>query len=282
MSYPRKTISHLSENEIDEIISLYDSGVSASEIGERFAMSNTSILKIIKLYSKINTSRSVRVRKFKKIDVNYFDNVDTEEKAYFLGLLYADGCNSITPQRYRYNISIALQEEDKEILEKFKDRVTPESKIRQINPKRVGRKILYQLDINNKYMSEKLCSLGLVPRKSLILKFPQWLVNYELQRHFIRGYYDGDGSIFQCTKGKNAQVKFNLVSTFDFCSSVKHIIEKACHVKIRLDVTGNGITTYLSCAGNKQVMRIMQWLYADSSMYMLRKYARWKEFSSFI
>src|SRR5690606_14362207 len=57
-----------------------------------------------------------------KINQNFFDNIDTEEKAYFLGLLCADGCNHINNTK----VSLFLKESDKEILEKFKNMLQPE------------------------------------------------------------------------------------------------------------------------------------------------------------
>ena len=53
-----------------------------------------------------------------KINKNFFNKIDTEEKAYFLGFLYADGYNNTD----RNSVALSLKEDDKEILEKYSEK----------------------------------------------------------------------------------------------------------------------------------------------------------------
>jgi len=112
-----------------------------------------------------------------------------------------------------------LQEEDKEILKKFSDKLYDGKEFLYFIKGRKTNKNQYGLTLHNKHISTKLNQLGCVAKKSLILKFPEWLIDSELQRHFIRGYFDGDGCISSSQrKNRNCiAYYFSIVSTKDFC-----------------------------------------------------------------
>ena len=122
-------------------------------------------------------------------DEHKFEKIDTEEKAYWLGFLDADGCIH-NGRNYDYGIELGLQEQDYSHLVKFKDFIEKDNKIcyrEKINS--------YRYQFKNKTMNKDLINLGCVPHKSLILKFPdedQVPDNFLIP--FIRGYFDGDGS----------------------------------------------------------------------------------------
>lgn len=151
-----------------------------------------------------------------ELNETYFDCIDTENKAYILGLLYADG----NVGKETNIIQISLQESDKSILEKMQKEIGSTHPLKMIpyNSKNPNWKNQFCLSISNKYMHDSLVKQGLVPNKSLILKYPNFLEN-NLQRHFIRGYMDGDGSISQNPKDKRA----SLVGANDFCLSIRQI-----------------------------------------------------------
>ena len=114
-----------------------------------------------------------------------------DEKAYILGLLWADGYND-----GKGKISISLQERDVDILKKIKKEIETDIPLnyRNFSNYRQGWKNQYRLFINSKYMSEKLNSYGMHPNKSLDAIYPDW-IDEQLYPHFIRGYCDGDGHI---------------------------------------------------------------------------------------
>lgn len=96
-----------------EIIRLYTiKKFSARKIGRILHMDKRAILKKLRNF---NIPIKQYYHKYKDRNNNYFDKIDTENKAYFLGLLYADGSNSIKNGK----ISIALQARDKDILNKM-------------------------------------------------------------------------------------------------------------------------------------------------------------------
>ena len=112
----------------------------------------------------------------------FFDNIDSEEKAYFLGLLLADGHNNIKDGV----VSIDLQEGDITILEKLTELIQPEKPIRNYENKyaKLGRN---RVVLASRYMSNRLNELGMIQNKSGNLLFIQNVDKY-LSPHFIRGY----------------------------------------------------------------------------------------------
>lgn len=138
---------------------------------------------------------------------NYFEIIDSEDKAYFLGFIVADGCilkqSSVTKKKSSNRLVIRLQERDKDILEVLNNKLTPYKNLNIIDNSKRG----WQNQVCLKVHSNKLCndleSLGVVPRKSGNEVFP--LLRTDLKRHFIRGFMDGDG----CVYCKTTRVKRN-------------------------------------------------------------------------
>jgi intein-encoded DNA endonuclease-like protein len=144
-----------------------------------------------------------------KINKEYFSKIDSEDKAYFLGFLYADG----SMNEKRHSLNIIIQEDDKEVLEKFIKCIGEDRPICYLKNRlrRPNEKNHVQLSIANTYLYKQLIDLGCRPKKSFTLEFPN--IPKEFERHFIRGYFDGDGC-WSFGKGKKALYrKFTFIST---------------------------------------------------------------------
>lgn len=266
----------------EKIISFYLSGKDTYQTAKEYKCSQTFVTNILK---KNNiTRRSTHSYTTRYIsNENFFDVIDCENKAYFLGLMYADGNNYIKGC-HSYEISIKLQEQDKIILETFRDLISPKSEVK-IKPDKSTPNIHYQLKINSKKMSKQLSDLGCVPNKSLILEFPQF-IDAKLIVHFIRGYFDGDGSIYNKKPKKTGYINYawQITSTNMFNNKVKSIIEDLLKVHCSQSLSRpktNKITTTLSVGGNLQVMKVLDWLYKDATIYLPRKYEKYLEFKNY-
>src|SRR5258706_2989612 len=135
-------------------------------------------------YPIIRKSRKVPYPRKYPINESFFEKIDSEEKAYFLGLLFADGTNSIK----KTEVKLALGEIDKHILSRLNNFFQP-TKPLYFQKSKLGRQNLYKLIINSKKISYRLNDLGIVPNKTHKLIFPKYLDN-NLLKHFIRGYFD--------------------------------------------------------------------------------------------
>lgn len=263
----RKKISY--EDEI-EINNLYKQNMSTLDISKKFNISRSMVSRYVKNINKKH------YRKY-AINEDFFDVIDSEEKAYFLGFLYADGGN-IKKQNF---IRIDLAEKDIDILQKLSKLIYIENSeyhIKLQNRKKIykDKEVIYNsayLNINSKHICEQLEFLGCTPKKSLILTFPKSFINNELQRHFIRGYYDGDGGIY-LTNIKNRCATAKITSTIEFCKSITGIILSNTNVKFGNPYNNikNKNVHSISISGNRQIATFLNWLYKDSTIHLNRKY----------
>lgn len=207
------------------------------------------------------------MKRIYSVNENFFDLIDTEEKAYFLGFLYADGTNSTG----KTEIKLALHEQDFLILNELKNLIQP-TKPLYFESAKGNRGGVHKLVINSKKISYRLSELGVVPRKTFVLKFPKTIPE-SLMHHFIRGYFDGDGNIHFNKRTK--QLMFSITSTENFLIGVQEVLMKNCFLnKVKLATRHperNHNIRQLSYSGNNSIKRIYDWLYKDASFYLERK-----------
>lgn len=268
-----------------EIIKMYADGNSMDKIAELVGCSARNIINILVKNNIQSRSHSKAGQKY-EINEDFFEKIDTEEKAYFLGLLYADGCVSST----RTSTSLALKESDREIVEKLNRLIYPTKEVYYM--KRHGRehedfqksfgkfnfKTFYEgrwaIIITNKKIKEDLIKLGCVPAKSLILTFPtKEQVPEHLRNHFIRGYFDGDGCISFTKEG--GRYSFSLVGTLQFLTEAqKELVNNIDINYTKFYCHKNSVTTTrtLTYAGINNVLKIRNYLYKDATIFMQRKY----------
>lgn len=269
-----------SSPELDSIVAnLYISGLDTYQVAEKCECSQTFIMNSLKRQNIKRRATQVYTRKYIPNE-NFFDIIDTEEKAYILGFLYADGNNYVN-ERHSYEVSIALIEEDKIILEKFRELLSPNVPLKFVQNKDC--KNQYLLKINNKKLTRQLTKLGCMPAKSLTLQFPNWLIDSKLRQHFIRGYFDGDGSLYSKRPSKTGHIDYGwqITSTEQFCRIIKNLFKDklSIHCSIRLSCPKtNKITTTISIGGNLRVRKVLDWLYQGATIYLPRKYEKYQEF----
>lgn len=272
-----KKTHKLTDEQKIQIVEKYNSGKYICKIlALEYNVSISSIFSLLKRRNVKLKTQSELQRKY-SLNEHYFDKVDTKEKAYFLGLLYADGCN----KENKNNIQITLAETDKYILEKFKYELSCNSPLRieHSNNKNPNRQNTFRLSISSKHMSQQLAKLGCFQRKSLTLKFPtEEQVPKHLLNHFIRGMWDGDGSI---TISKN-QPYCKLTSTSYFCDSLKEIlnninITSGVH-RMKRSIKNNNTTRDLNIGRNRSnISKFLNWLYQDATIYLKRKHQKYQE-----
>lgn len=154
----------------------------------------------ISLVSNVLKKNNIYCSYLKKHKLNeyFFDEIDTEAKAYWFGFLCADGSVSSTYQRYSLTLGLSIKDLDH--LKAFKNALECTNNISIYTIKHgIGCGKQYcRIKVESKRLITSLISKGCTPRKSLTLKFPDESVfKYkDLIHHFIRGYFDGDGSVF--------------------------------------------------------------------------------------
>ena len=230
---------------------LFEEGKNIKEIASILNIDRHIIGKYIRfkgyVYSKYNKC---------SINSNIFNIIDTEEKAYWLGFLYADGNISIKENR----IELSLSEKDKEHLEKFKTFLSYKGNI-YFKQKTKSYRILFR----DSQIHKDLIKLGCIPRKSLILKFPiKKQVPKKLIFHFIRGYFDGDGYI----RDSKSAIEITLLGTKEFLRSILDILK--ININLKKDKRHLENTYYISlCGDNARNFGIF--LYKNSTIFLERK-----------
>ena len=205
-----------SNRPIELILKLYDSGKTGNQISEILNLDRSYIFKIINRYSKTRDASNCKIQY--KIDDSVFESIDSEEKAYWLGFLYADGYLNDS----RNSITLALSNIDIDTLLRFKSFLKSDKKIRRNNDN--SSKVV----IENKKVYKDLIEKGLHQSKTHTIKFPN--IVGDLKRHFIRGYFDGDGCI---TYGKKLSkyATISIVSNMQFLKEIDESILNRVTIK---------------------------------------------------
>jgi len=262
----------LSHQEKVELFRMFETGnYSGNQLTNYFPISQVAINALLRRNGYNVKSASELKRKY-PIQEDFFDKINTEKKAYILGLLYADGYN----QTERNTVSISLKEDDKDILEKITSIIQPTKPLIHIitNKSKKGfenSQNQYRLTINNKHISQRLVELGCGKAKTHNLIFPtEEQVPSYLIRHFVRGYFDGDGSV-----SGDKQKQFGFVGTTDFLLPLQQILMKELNFsETKLDQRHkdreDSIRALRYC-GINQCIAFRDWLYEDATIFLERK-----------
>lgn len=239
-----------------------------TDIGKELGLARATVRSYAK---KLGIVRPVGKPKEKTLDLTYFDTIDTPEKAYVLGFIYADGCNT------GKSLQIGIVAIDVEVLEFIKKELGSSDTLRFIPKYKPTWSDKYELRVTSKELSEKLTSVGCPTNKSLLLEFPSW-IPHKLMSHFIRGYFDGDGSVW-CNKssGKSWHVNFSCGS-ITFLTALHEYLHQRLGVHGKLYSLQKGYS--LDFAKRNDVSNLLDFFYKDSSFSMTRKRERYETFRS--
>ena len=256
-----------SKEDIEFILKEYDSGVSLKNIGKHFNCTRKPIKRVI--IENGGTIRSNYCQKY-ALNHNYFDSIDTTNKAYILGFLYADGCNIINESKWQYQWQLALKADDFEILQDIRNEIGYDGPISIEKRKYRGNIFgnVARLIVCNKHMCLKLLECGVVPNKTYITSFPKWL-NDGLVPHFIRGVFDGDGCI-------DKQGHASFAGSKTFVEEIAEILRNECGLKCNLYQCKQSLCTWQCHMSGKINAKIfLDWIYKDADLKLERKFKRY-------
>lgn len=208
-------------------------------------------------------------------DELYFNSINSSEKAYWLGFFYADGYVSIghyNGKESSYEASIELSEKDFLHLKKFVNCISgniPVNKFRKVCGTPAKIHDFCSVRVYSKTMVFDLINDGVVQNKSFILKFPT-CVKEEYMSHFIRGYFDGNGSVCENKKQKSVRCNFTTASEDFAIDLMNWLINNG----IRCYITRYRNILQCNIRGLKNVEEFRKLLYKDSTIYLDRKFDR--------
>ena len=249
-----------------KIADAYLSGSNYLKIASGFNVCPVTIQKALKEFGV-----SARKKEKYKIDRNYFKKIDTHEKAYFLGLIMADGCVLFNRNKIKINkLVISLQEEDGYIIEEFKSRIGFNGPIVVKIDKRENRKNSKLITICDENFVGELSKFGIYPNKSVNHLFFKGIPQ-EFLPSAILGYFDGDGSV-SFLKGEN-RLDCSFISSVAFSEGLHDFlllndIKNSISVRVTKNNTKMGM---VKLKGNKQGLKLAQFLYSHSPLFLSRK-----------
>lgn len=256
------------------IISNYESGVRNGKLSKDLNVHRATIQRVLKSSGVELRSLEETSRKH-EINDKFFDIIDTPEKAYFFGLIFADG--SI----YGTDLSISLVYTDFEPLYRL-SKILYGKCLLKFTPQKEGYYFSknvksacngqWRLNVGSKKLVSGLKSNGLVERKSFTKRYPD--IPKYLDKHFIRGYFDGNGHISKAKIKGNSSAGFT--SATAFCEDLKVKIESHLGIYVGISPKIPGISS-LRISGMSQLRKFLDWIYEDSEIHILRKYEKYKE-----
>ncbi len=202
-------------------------------------------------------------------DENCMQNIDHQWKAYFLGLLASDGCI----RKDLISLSISLTEADKYVLDYLASffngiKLSYRKEFTSINKK--TKKVYisrpsYRLIINSKRMIKNILSYNITPQKSLTLQLPTNLSD-EMIRHYIRGFFDGDGYI-----SKNGST-IMIISSDIFCTQLQNLLKTTLNIDSKIRKCGK--VSRLLFHKKEHILAFKDYLYRNAEFFLIRKNIR--------
>ena len=272
----------LTEEDRKRIVETYFSRVDLTipKISNHLNISERAVARVLK-DNNIDTAKLNRYT----LNEHYFENIDTEKKAYLLGLLFADG---FVGDEKHNNIVVDLHKNDLQLLEEIKNEIGFTGKIRETKSSggfsKEGETSL-RLNFSSKIMAKHLRDYGIVTKRSeTMTSLPN--ISSQLMRHFIRGYFDGDGTIsmfrresYRTFSGntklyKHTNYFFSIIGTQEFleCIAKEMNLKSYTFAKSR-----NQNMVYLNVRSKVEIPKIYDYLYKDSTIKLQRKYDKFNE-----
>ncbi len=221
---------------------------------------NKTVGEIANYYEVSRNTLYYHFRKWKfdpqqcKFDHGFFEDINSELKAYWLGFIMADGCVVDSCNK----VVIKLSQKDADHLSRWHKDIDSCLNL-----------CFFGNAVASSHYSDKMCSdlikHGCTPRKSLTLQFPT--LSSDLHHHFVRGYFDGDGCAgWHTNKRRNPHLRLTFLGTSQFLLTLRRILSVRGNVRPSVSKAFT-----LSSNGNIQSKRIRDWMYQEANVFLPRK-----------
>ena len=238
------------------------------------------------------------MNKVYQMNENYFSEINSHEKAYILGFIYADGNIINNLEKTKYCLSIAQKGERKDVLEKIVKALNSNIPIKEYVPN------VFSITLCSKQITNYLTKLGAIPNKSLVLQFPtEDIVPKKYMSSFILGCFDGDGCVWNGKRKKMwvkndkkpgtmrerivHNVKFTYTGNVDFVNSLQDylvnlgIVNKKTKLNFSKAKNPNNTTCNKVCtmeySGRKQMQKLYEYMYSNSPIWCEEKKLKFEE-----
>ena len=247
----------------NKILSEYVLGLNVPELSKKYNINSGVIYKWIK---QERISRHKGKQSLCKNE-NYFDDIDTELKAYMLGFIIADGNTST--YNGQYSLKIKIQYQDKYLLEKLLEELNCSNAINDLYQKSPTTDNIHRysyVSISSKHLVQSLINLKVTPAKTGFEIFP--IIREDLVRHMIRGFFDGDG-VACCT---DKTTSFGFIGNGNIINQLKNILSWE---DVYTEPHWKTKNLYQMQTSNKhRLKKLYNYMYNDCSFYLTRKHEK--------
>lgn len=253
--------------------------MTSPNVAKELGIHRESVMKIVRQNPnyKPYMNGNPTIRKH-KLNEEFFDVIDTEEKAYIFGLLCADGHVADA------GLHFAVADKDIELYEKVRDAMGSDQPFRYFRKKSqfsYGKEYFdhVALKMNSRKMVKRLRELGIPANKTYTLTAEVMNnVPEELRDHFARGYFDGDGGIYMYDnvgKGNDFKTKVSIMGNRDF---IKRVFDNRYETNDEIRYDPKTKQSYNWGISRKSlIIRFGNRIYKDATIYMERKYRIYAE-----
>jgi intein-encoded DNA endonuclease-like protein len=251
---------NFTDTEEAEIAKIYLSGKSTRDIAKAYGLNHhISICSALERQGITQRAAPERNRLY-KFNINAFDKIDNEQSAYWWGFIYADGNIS------RRSLTVGLKSTDASQLVALSSFLQSESPIK-FRDNYIKEQVYYrvQLLVTDRYFSDRLRQLGIIPHrpifKDVLLQLPEYLIS-----HWIRGYFDGDGSA-------RTDMAISIVGQQRMLIWMREVFANGAgtNPNLRLQKHTKSDIYYLNISGRIQALKIADYLYKDATVWLDRK-----------
>ena len=260
---PRRTGNSgtkLSTIQINEIKEKYENCIPLIELQKEYKISYDRIKNIIKNCNQISSSKRLNPNLIE----NYFENIDTAEKAYWLGWIISDGAITDQPEKSKFQLEITIKKEDEYILHLFEQDLGVKNKVYP------SQQIYSRFSLGCKKIIEDLYNLGISSKKSFVVKVPIFDKKYNAA--FIRGIFDGDGGFTTYTRSTGQKCQ-----ELSFCGNeyiiswiLKTLLEEIPNLKHN-SITKEGSIKRIRWSNKKDIKLIRDYLYKNHNNHFLKR-----------
>lgn len=225
----------------------------------------------------------------REIRHNFFNNINFEEQAYLLGFIFADGCIN----EERHTLSININKQDQYIIDLLKD-ISPEAYTREqksyksiakVRGRQVKNHGSIRTNISSKILIEDLKKYGVIQNKTYTDMHLPIVSDDILLKHFIRGYFDGDGCFTYSIRKpnpKNREINYRISAHWTICCKTSSILLEmqkyftSFGIKTNINYIKRDDMYNLTTSSRKEIIKIFNLLFHNCNYSLPRKYNKIK------
>lgn len=211
-------------------------------------------------------------KKNRLIKDNFFENINTEEKAYWVGFIFADGSVRVRKDGIK-QLRIKIQKQDQLLLEKFLLSLNSDSSFQYYTNTLTNNETV-AIEICSQKIVDDLEKIGIISNKTyLSKKLP--IVPEEFIIPFLRGLFDGDGILSYKENYNEAAIGYCSYSQ-EIIVEVQQLIDKLINKTEHNKIISINNSWYCKWRGRRQILRILFLLYNNANIYLDRKYDKYQ------